>query len=162
MWTKADALPVLEVDQDLLRHLLRSGSTPQKLALRARILLGAAEGTSNHQLSEELNVSRPTILLWRQRYLEAGLAGVLKDAPRPGRKKMITPEEVIGDEVLGELLGQHRPAAMFDRGKSEWLRSFAQEHLGRCQHYQLLFYDQLLDVIAEGVEVGRGGFQGAS
>lgn len=75
---------------------------------------------------------------------------------------MITPEEVIGDEVLGELLGQHRPAAMFDRGKSEWLRSFAQEHLGRCQHYQLLFYDQLLDVIAEGVEVGRGGFQGAS
>jgi transposase len=94
MWTKADALPVLEVDQDLLRHLLRSGSTAQKLALRARILLGAAEGTSNYQLSEELNVSRPTILLWRQRYLEAGLAGVLKDAPRPGRKKMITPEEV--------------------------------------------------------------------
>ena len=94
MWTKADALPVLEVDQDLLRHLLRSGSTPQKLALRARILLGAAEGTSNHQLSEELNVSRPTILLWRQRYLDAGLAGVLKDASRPGRKKMITPAEV--------------------------------------------------------------------
>ena len=94
MWTKADALPVLEVDQELLRHLLRSGSTPQKLALRARILLGAAEGTSNYQLSEELNVSRPTILLWRQRYLEAGLAGVLKDASRPGRKKMLTPEEI--------------------------------------------------------------------
>ena len=94
MWSKADALPVLEVDLELLEHLIRSGSTPQKLALRARILLGAAEGTSNHQLSEELNVSRPTILLWRQRYLDAGLAGVLKDAPRPGRKKMITPEEV--------------------------------------------------------------------
>lgn len=94
MWTKADALPVLEVDQELLRHLLRSGSTPQKLALRARILLGAAEGTSNNQLSEELDVSRPTILLWRQRYLDAGLAGVLKDASRPGRKKMITPEEI--------------------------------------------------------------------
>ncbi len=94
MWTKADALPVLEVDQELLRHLLRSGSTPQKVALRARILLGAAEGTSNNQLSEELDVSRPTILLWRQRYLDAGLAGVLKDASRPGRKKMITPEEI--------------------------------------------------------------------
>ena len=94
MWTRADALPVLDVDQELLRHLLRSGGTPQKLALRARILLGAAEGTSNYQLSEELDVSRPTILLWRHRYLEAGLPGVLKDAPRPGRKKMITPEEV--------------------------------------------------------------------
>jgi transposase len=94
MWTKADALPVLEVDQELLQHLLRSGSTPQKVALRARILLGAAEGKSNYQLSEELNVSRPTILLWRQRYLDAGLAGVLRDAPRPGRKKMITPAKV--------------------------------------------------------------------
>src|SRR5437773_8809926 len=94
MWTKADALPVLEVDQELLQHLLRSGSTPQKIALRARILLGAAEGKSNYQLSEELSVSRPTILLWRQRYLDAGLAGVLKDATRPGRKKMITPAEV--------------------------------------------------------------------
>jgi transposase len=94
MWTKADALPVLAVDQDLLQHLLRSGSTPQKIALRARILLGAAEGKSNYQLSEELNVSRPTILVWRQRYLDAGLAGVLKDAPRPGRKKMISPTKV--------------------------------------------------------------------
>jgi transposase len=94
MWTKADALPVSEVDQDLLQHLTRCGSTPQKLALRARILLGAAEGKSNYQLSQELHVSRPTILLWRQRYLEAGLAGVLKDAPRPGRKKMITPTKV--------------------------------------------------------------------
>ena len=63
MWTKADALPVLAVDQDLLQHLLRSGSTPQKIALRARILLGAAEGKSNYQLSEELDVSRPTILV---------------------------------------------------------------------------------------------------
>src|SRR3989442_1741815 len=94
MWTKADALPVLEVDQELLEHLIRSGKTPQKLALRARILLGAAEGKANYQLSEELNVSRPTILLWRQRYLDAGLAGVLKDAPRPGRKQMLTPEKV--------------------------------------------------------------------
>src|SRR2546425_4540674 len=94
MWTKAAALPVLAVDQELLQHLLRSGSTPQKIALRARILLGAAEGKSNYQLSEELNVSRPTILVWRQRYLDAGLAGILKDAPRPGRKKLIAPTKV--------------------------------------------------------------------
>ena len=94
MWTKADALPVPAVDQDLLQHLVRSGSTPQKIALRARILLGAAEGKSNNQLSAELNVSRPTILLWRQRYLDAGLAAVLKDAPRPGRKPVIAPAKV--------------------------------------------------------------------
>jgi len=75
---------------------------------------------------------------------------------------MITPDEVIGNNALGELLAHHRPAAMFDRGKSDWLRSFAQEHLDRCHHYQLLFYDHLLEVIAEGVEVRRGGFEEAS
>lgn len=94
MWTKAQALRVPDDDRDLLEHLIRCGSTSQKVALRARILLGAAAGKANYQLSEELNVSRPTILLWRQRYLDAGLASVLKDAPRPGRKKALTPAEV--------------------------------------------------------------------
>jgi len=73
---------------------------------------------------------------------------------------MITPEEVIGQGTLGDLRRRYRPAAMFDCGKSEWLRSFAQKHLERCHHYQLVFYDHLLEVIAEGVEVRRGGFEG--
>jgi hypothetical protein len=70
---------------------------------------------------------------------------------------MVTPEEVIGDG-LGDLPAQHRGAAMFDRGQSTWLRSFQQRHLGKCRHYQLLFYDELFDVIAEGIEVMPGGF----
>lgn len=70
---------------------------------------------------------------------------------------MITPEEVIGD-ALGDLTKRYRPAAMFDRGRSPWLASFAQQHLGRCRHYQLLFYDELVDIIAEGVEVIDGGY----
>jgi hypothetical protein len=70
---------------------------------------------------------------------------------------MVTSEEVINDG-LGDLPSKHRPASMFDRGQSAWLRSFAQQHLGHCHHYQLLFYDELFDVIAEGVEVLQGGF----
>lgn len=70
---------------------------------------------------------------------------------------MITPEEVIGDS-LGDLPSRHRPAAMFDRGQSPWLLSFSQRHLGKCRHYQLLFYDELFDVIAEGVEIRSSAF----
>jgi len=39
-------------------------------------------------------VTRPTVMLWRQRYGEAGVDGLLKDAPRPGRKKRISPKKI--------------------------------------------------------------------
>ena len=94
MWEAAPALRVSREDLDWLEVLVRSGQTPQRVALRARIVLGAAAGRPNHALAKELGVSRPTLLLWRQRYAEAGVAGLLKDAPRPGRKKRIRPEKV--------------------------------------------------------------------
>jgi hypothetical protein len=70
---------------------------------------------------------------------------------------MITPEEVINYAKL-TYIAQHRPAAMFDLGKSDWLKTFSQLHLEKCHHYQLLFYDEFLDVIAEGIEIGMGEF----
>ncbi len=88
-WDAAAALRVSETDRELLEALVRSGKTPQKVALRARVVLGAAEGRANRALAHELGVSRPTVILWRERYGEAGVAGLLKDAPRPGRKKRI-------------------------------------------------------------------------
>jgi hypothetical protein len=70
---------------------------------------------------------------------------------------MVTPEEIINYAKLN-YIAQYRPAAMFDLGKSDWLKSFSQQHLGKCSRYQFLFYDELLDVIAEGVEFGKGKF----
>jgi len=94
MWKPAPALRVSREDQEWLEALVRSGKTPQRVARRARLILRAAEGRANHALARELGISRPTVLLWRQRYAEAGVAGLLKDAPRPGRKKRIRPETV--------------------------------------------------------------------
>jgi hypothetical protein len=65
---------------------------------------------------------------------------------------MITPEEVINYGSATEALAKHTPAAMFDLGASDWLKSFSQRHLEACRHYQLFFYDELFDVIAEGLE----------
>src|SRR5262249_17435978 len=94
MWQPAPALRVSQKDREWLEALVRSGKTPQRVALRARLVLGAAEGRPNHALAHELGISRPTVLLWRQRYLDAGVAGLLKDAPRRGRKKRIRAEKV--------------------------------------------------------------------
>lgn len=52
--------------------------------------LGAAEGLSNRQLARRLSTSRPTVLLRRQRFAEAGVEGLLRDAARPGRCKRLS------------------------------------------------------------------------
>ena len=72
---------------------------------------------------------------------------------------MRTPEEVIDYRRISPYFVKHRPAAMFDLGKSDWLRSFSQRHLEKCSHYQLYFYDELIDVVAEGVVFGKGRYQ---
>jgi transposase len=94
MFTPARALSIDENQRKRLRFLATSGNTPQKVALRARIVLLASEGVPNHAIAARLGTSRPTVLLWRSRFQARGAPGLLKDAPRPGRKKAIMPEVV--------------------------------------------------------------------
>src|SRR6266508_3350699 len=63
-----------------------SYGTPQQVALRCRIILGALAGQDNVSIAEELGVSRPTVQLWRTRVREQGLGAVWQIAPGRGRK----------------------------------------------------------------------------
>ena len=94
MWKPARALRLKDEEREWLEALVRSGHTPQRVALRARVVLGAAAGQANHRLAQDLGISRPTILRWRQRYEAAGVVGLLKDAPRPGRRRRIPAAKV--------------------------------------------------------------------
>jgi transposase len=91
-----------------LEWLVNSGRTAQKVVLRARIVLMAGEGMPNHAIANELLTSRPTVLLWRQRFTDAGVPGLLQDAPRPGRKKRI---EAATVQRIVEATLQHTPVA---------------------------------------------------
>jgi transposase len=102
MWKSAKSLRVSPKDRELLSSLVQSGRTPQRVALRARIVLGAADGRSNNGLAQELGITRPTVLLWRDRYKQAGVTGLLKDAPRPGRHKKIAVKKV--EAILADTL----------------------------------------------------------
>jgi transposase len=93
-WKPATPLKMSAADRELLGALVRGGKTPQRVALRARIVLGAADGQSNNSLAIELGVTRPTVLLWRERYTDLGIDGLLKDAPRLGGRKSIGPKKV--------------------------------------------------------------------
>src|SRR5262249_38502447 len=83
----ASALEVSEADRRELSILTSSRAAPQGVATRARIVLGAADGVPNKVLARQLSTSLPTVLLWRRRFEEEGLIGILEDRPRAGRPK---------------------------------------------------------------------------
>jgi hypothetical protein len=70
---------------------------------------------------------------------------------------MFTPEEVL-DYTEEINWGEYNNAAIVCLGKSKWLESFSPRHLDKCLHYQVMFYDEFLDVICEGIEAKSGGF----
>ena len=82
MWGKNAALAVTPEDRKELNRIVRAGKTEQRIALRARIVLGAADGRSNNALAKELKTSRPTVIDWRNRYAAGGVQALYADRPR--------------------------------------------------------------------------------
>lgn len=72
----------------------RGKSFPLRLVQRANIIKLAAEGIYSHNISDRLGLSRPTVQLWRQRFLSFRCAGLEKDAPRPGRLPQISIQKI--------------------------------------------------------------------
>ena len=77
-----------------MTDVVANGNTPQKLAVRARILLLMADRVRPSHIATRLALSRNHIHYWVRRYVALGVSGVLHDAPRPGRRKRITPDKV--------------------------------------------------------------------
>jgi transposase len=73
-----------------LEHRSRARSLPARVVERARIVLLAADGKQNQEIAEELGISVQKSARWRARFLECGIAGLEKDAPRPGRTPSIS------------------------------------------------------------------------
>lgn len=77
---------ILSAAEELkLNTWARGRSFPLRLTLRARIIQMAAQGALNQEIAEAMNISRPTVQLWRDRFLALRIPGLEKDAPRPGR-----------------------------------------------------------------------------
>jgi transposase len=118
-----------------LEALARRHGTAQQLALRARIVVAAADGANNAQVARRWGVSADTARLWRTRWLalaplplaELGVAERLEDAPRPGGPCRITAEQVCQLTALA----CEAPAGA-DRPISQWTgREIADEVVKR-------------------------------
>ena len=95
-------LNVIDKDRAELERIARNGNTPQKMAIRANIVLFSADGVATNRIISQLGTTNPTITRWRNRYEMAGIRGLLKDRSRPGRKKRM--EEAKVREVVERTL----------------------------------------------------------
>jgi len=90
---QATFIVLSDSERETLERLKRGRRVSVRLAERATIVLHAADGLDNQQIGATLGISRQKAGRWRDRYAALGLAGIEKDAPRPGRKRRISDKQ---------------------------------------------------------------------
>src|SRR5205823_10306649 len=89
---KRTQIVLADEDREVFERWARRPKTAQALAMRARIVLAAADGERSVDIAARLGCSDTTVGRWRGRFAERGLDG-LHDEPRPGKPRS------IGDDV---------------------------------------------------------------
>ena len=111
-------LSIKAEDQVQLVAWSKRPKTAQALAMRSRVVLLAASGTSNTAIARQLGVTLQTVGKWRQRFLDQGVDGLL-DEPRPGTSRKLRDRDV---ELVLALTLESAPV-----GATHWsTRSMAQ------------------------------------
>src|ERR1039457_1969285 len=84
--------------QDDFGRFARSRTMAARLAQRAQIVLQAAAGKADVEIAQHLAIPRQTAGFWRRPFLDRGIAGIEKDAPRCGRPRLIAASKI--DEMV--------------------------------------------------------------
>lgn len=91
----AQAISLSQQDRVKLESYARGRSVAKRLVERAGIILLAAQGKRDIEIAAALKITRQTAARWRARFAQSGVAGLEKDAPRPGRTTVINAEAII-------------------------------------------------------------------
>ena len=98
-------LIVTEGQREILESLARSRTAPHREVTRAKALLLAAQGVANTAIAGRLGVSPSSVVAWRARFAEEGLAKLGKVREGRGRKPSI-PAETVEAIVAATLHGK--------------------------------------------------------
>jgi transposase len=98
---KAKVVILSEVEKQGLEKLIKRHQTGQQVALRARIVLAAADRLKNKEIAEKYQVAADTVRLWRNRWValqdislnDLSIEERLRDGPRPGKPARITADQ---------------------------------------------------------------------
>src|SRR3954469_6588716 len=86
-----------DADRRELQRRARDKGAPARKVERARIVLLPAHGVPGTEIGATVGCAEGTVVTWRGRYAEHGLAG-LEDLPRPGKPSPLP--ETLRDRVL--------------------------------------------------------------
>jgi putative transposase len=111
----AAVIAVSPVQQGLLERLAQRQTAPQRLVRRAQVILALALNPCIDAVARQLGLTRVSIRLWRDRWLQATdalgraeqeqaseaalldlIEQALADAPRPGCPATFGPEQIVG------------------------------------------------------------------
>jgi len=112
MESTASSTTLSAEQRELLERWVGAQKTPQSVAVRARIVLRAAAGESNSAIARHLGVSRPTVILWRERFAKGGPQALTETRPGRGRKRSISAAKV---KQIVQATTQTRPP-----GETHW------------------------------------------
>jgi transposase len=79
-----------DADRRRLESLARRRTAEQRMVVRARIVLAAADGEENASIASRLGVALNTVIKWRKRFFEEGMDGLL-ERKRSGRPRAFPP-----------------------------------------------------------------------
>jgi transposase len=134
MPNRVRVLAVDDRDRAELERRARSKAEPARVVQRARIVLLAEQGLTGPAIADRVGCTEPTVITWRGRYAERGLAG-LEDAPRPGG-----PVRVMTAEVQAQVLADTvtpPPESLRDLGVTHWSARRLSDWLARERNIHL-------------------------
>jgi transposase len=140
MPNRVRVLAVRDGDRAELQRRARSKAEPARVAQRARIVLLAEQGLTGPQIAERVGCTEPTVITWRRRYAESGLAG-LDDALRPGGPvTVLTP--AVAALVLADTVTPP-PEALQAQGVTHWSARRLADWLAR-HHGIIVSHDSII------------------
>jgi transposase len=73
-------------DRARLAAIVANRNSPQKHVWRARIVLLTADGLGTAAIMRQTGKSKSVVWRWQERFMQAGIGGLLRDKTRPSRK----------------------------------------------------------------------------
>ncbi len=103
-----------------VEQIIAAGTSPQRLVLRARIVLLAAGGMTNAQIARQLGCGVAVVRTWRGRFVICGIPG-LSGKPRSGRPEMHGPSARLAVIAVA--------TSVPPEGEPQWSRPLIAGHL---------------------------------
>ena len=128
---------VSPANRALLEAIVLDRNSASKHVWRAKIVLATADGLGTNEIMRRSGKSKPCVWRWQERYIAAGVGGLLRDKTRPARKKPLSTEVKLqvltmtmqpppnathwSTRSMGKAVGHqpHQRAAHLGRGRAE-------------------------------------------